>query len=144
MATLSLFNQRIDARLFYHVRRKCQRRLKQALQPKLPNMARLDVISVQGSLTKEIGFYAERASIHNTPKPKVKAKPAVFDPSLFLINPKLAKTSAFDSMTDEFGIVNVKRNVSCTLFPLFLIVSETWGFFFYRRKATAVVMSITR
>lgn len=28
----------------------------------------------KGSLTKEIGFYAERGSIHNTPKPKVKAK----------------------------------------------------------------------
>lgn len=57
--------------------------------------------------------YAERASTHNTPKTKkVKAKPlpAVVDPSLFLINPKLAKTSAFDSMTDEFAIVNVKRN----------------------------------
>lgn len=68
--------------------------------------------SVQGSPAKEIGFYAERASIHNTPKPKVKAKPspAIFDPSLFLINPKLAKTSAFDSMTDEFAVVNVKRN----------------------------------
>lgn len=38
------------------------------------DMSRLDVKSVQGSLTKEIGFYAERASIHNTPKPKVRAK----------------------------------------------------------------------
>lgn len=38
------------------------------------NMARLDVKSVQGSLTKEIGFYAERASIHNTPKLKGKSK----------------------------------------------------------------------
>lgn len=75
-------------------------------------MVRLDVKSVQGSLTKEIGFYAARASIHNTSKPKVKAKPspAIFDPSLFLIIPKLARTSAFDSMTDEFAVVNVKRN----------------------------------
>lgn len=77
-----------------------------------PNMARLDVKSVQGSLTKEIGFYAERASTHSTPKPQVEAQPspAIFDPSLFLINPKLAKTSAFDSMTDEFAVMNVKRN----------------------------------
>lgn len=77
------------------------------------DMSRLDVKSVQGSLTKEIGFYAERASTHNTPKPKVGARkpsPAIFNPSLFLINPKLAQTSAFDSMTDEFAVVNVKRN----------------------------------
>lgn len=109
--TMDLLDKLIAAILFYHVRRKCQRQLKQT-QPNLPNMVRLDVKSVQGSLTKEIGFYAERASIHNTPKPKVKAKPspAIFDPSLFLINPKLAKTSAFDSMTDEFAVVNVKRN----------------------------------
>ena len=32
----------------------------------LQNMERWDVKSVQGSLTKEIGFYAERASTHNT------------------------------------------------------------------------------
>lgn len=38
-----------------------------------PNMARLDVKSVQGSLTKEIGFYAERASTHNMPKPQVRS-----------------------------------------------------------------------
>lgn len=85
-------------------------------------MLRLDVISVQGSLTNEIGFYAERASIHNSPKPKVKAKPlpAVLDPSLFLINPKLAKTSAFDSMTDEFAAANVKRNgLLHLIFPYF-------------------------
>lgn len=108
---LSLLNKLIAAALFYHVRRKCQRQLKQA-QSNLLNMVRLDVKSVQGSLTKEIGFYAECVSIHNTPKPKVKAKPlpAIFDPSLFLINPKLANTSAFDSMTDEFAVVNVKRN----------------------------------
>lgn len=70
---------------------------------KPPNMLRLNVKAVQGSLTKEIGFYAERASIHSTPKPKVKDKPslAIFKPSLFLINPKLAQTRAFDSMTDE-------------------------------------------
>lgn len=128
---------------FYHVRRKCQRRLKQA-QPNLPNMLRLDVKSVQGSLTKEIGFYAERASIHNTHKPKVKAKPspAIFNQSLFLINPKLAQTSAFDSMTDEFAVVNVKRN---GLQHLISPISHCeWDLGFLWRKATAVVMSITR
>lgn len=45
-----------------------------------------------------------------TKKVEAKPLPAIFNPSLFLINPKLAKTSAFDSMTDEFAIVNVKRN----------------------------------
>lgn len=66
-------------------------------------MPGLNVKAGQGSLTKEIGFYAERASIHSTHKPKVKDKPslAIFKPSLFLINPKLAQTTAFDSMTDE-------------------------------------------
>lgn len=43
-------------------------------------------------------------------KVKAKPSPAIFDPSLFLINPELANTSAFDSMTDEFAVVNVKRN----------------------------------
>lgn len=128
---------------FYHVRRKCHHQLKQT-QPNLLNMLRLDVKSVQGSLTKEIGFYAERASIHNTPKPKVKAKPslAIFNPSLFLINPKLAQTSAFDSMTDEFAIVNVKRN---GLQHLISPISHCeWDLGFLWRKATADVMSITR
>ncbi len=73
MLMRSLLNKLIAAALFYHMRRKCQRQLKQA-QQNLPNMVRLDVKSVQGSLTKEIGFYAERSSTHNTPKPKVKAK----------------------------------------------------------------------
>lgn len=30
--------------------------------------------------------------------------------SLFLINPKVAQSTASDSMTDEFSVVNVKRN----------------------------------
>lgn len=63
----------------------------------------LDVQSVQGSPTKEIGCILKL-------KVKTKALPAVFAPLLFLINPKLARTSAFDSMTDESAIVNVKRN----------------------------------
>lgn len=109
-----------------------------------PNMPRLNVKAGQGSLTKEIGFYAERASIHSTPKPKVKDKPslAIFKPSLFLINPKLAQTRAFDSMTDELPSWMSREMVSGTLSRLFLIVSETWGFLW--RKAMAVVMSITR
>lgn len=106
---LPLLNKLIAAALFY-----CEAEMSAPTQTGCAEnlVVRLDVESVQGSLTKEIGFYAERASIHNTPKPKVKAEPspAIFDPSLFLINPKLAKTSAFDSMTDEFAVVNVKRN----------------------------------
>lgn len=66
LPALPRLNKLIAALFFYHVRRKCQRQLKQA-QPNLADMSRLDVKSVQGSLTKEIGFYAERASIHNTP-----------------------------------------------------------------------------
>ena len=108
-----------------------------------PNMPRLNVKAGQGSPTKEIGFYAERASIHSIPKPKVKDKPslAIFKPSLFLINPKLAQTRAFDSMTDELPSWMSREMVSGTLSRLFLIVSKTWGFLW--RKAAAVVMSIT-
>lgn len=84
-------------------------------------MLRLNAKAVQGSLTKEIGFYAERASIHSTPKPKVKDKPslAIFKPSLFLINPKLAQTRAFDSMTDELPSWMSREMVSGTLSRLF-------------------------
>lgn len=66
-------NRLIAAVLFYHVSQKCQCKFQQA-RPKRSNMLRLNVKSVQGSLTKEIGFYAARASIHNTPKTKGKSK----------------------------------------------------------------------
>lgn len=83
----------------------------------------LDVKSVQGSLAKEIGFYAECASINNTPKPKVDTQPllAPSAPSLFLIYPKLTKSSAFDSLTDEFAILNVKRNALPHLISYFTL-----------------------
>lgn len=66
----------------------------------------------KGHWQKKLGFMQSVPQYTTLPNQKVEAKPlpAIFNPSLFLINPKLAKTSAFDSMTDEFAIVNVKRN----------------------------------
>lgn len=66
----------------------------------------------KGHWQKKLGFMQSVPQYTTLPKPKVGAKPspAIFNPSLFLINPKLAQTSAFDSMTDEFAVVNVKRN----------------------------------
>lgn len=96
---------------------------------------------------KKWGLYAECASTHththrdihtNTythtcthttlqSKGKGKAFTAIFNPSLFLINPKLAQTTGSDSMTDEFAVVNVKRNGLPPLISPFLIVCETLG-----------------